>query len=216
MGNWYAVRSAPGAQRCARSIEGLPERRRLESVLERNLRNAGIDCYMPSFWDISKHKRTKKLRERRLPLLVGYAFVYVHGGEFERIRRVDGVASFLKQTREGGPTSFHEEYISTLMLAEDERRIAHEHMKEQRRQKALKHRRNQLRKELGGIFPKGRKGPVFSLQEQAEREIESLPEDLRYRVTAILRELNSLTDDTKLEKIAIDDESPLENIALAS
>lgn len=57
--NWYAVRAKPGTQRMARPLP-IPanitekerieaDRRKGESILERQLRQEGIDVYMPSF-----------------------------------------------------------------------------------------------------------------------------------------------------------------------
>src|SRR5215217_3687729 len=72
---WYAIRTGIGAQRMAAANPALPDSRIGESIIERNMRDKGLDIFMPSFWVETKHRRTNSIIERRLPLLVGYAFV---------------------------------------------------------------------------------------------------------------------------------------------
>jgi hypothetical protein len=60
---WFAVRAVPGTQRMAKLINGMPEARQGESVIERNLRNEGIDVYMPSVRVMVRHQRTRRVIE---------------------------------------------------------------------------------------------------------------------------------------------------------
>jgi len=91
-GTYEAIRVKPGYQRMAKAIEGCPEDRRGESIIERNLRNANIDVYMPAFWKELRKHRSRKLVERRMPLLVGYVFVRRDPRDgFDPVREVDGV-----------------------------------------------------------------------------------------------------------------------------
>lgn len=198
---WYAIRSAPGAQRVAKKIEGLPDRRQLESILERNLRNDGIECYMPSYYVLTKHQRTNKLIEKRCPFLVGYAFVCITGSDFERVRRVEGVSSFLRGNN--GPAVFADEDIGSLMFAERERNLAYAQERMERKKRADQHRANQLNRNLGLIFPKGRNRGKLSLKEYARQELEKLPRGSRDRVLCIIAELDRMADDNGLAKLAM-------------
>lgn len=206
--NWYAIRAVPGSQRMARILEASNdqdetdeqkakrERRKGESIIERNLRNDGIDVYMPSFWAIRQHQRTNRMSERRFPLMVGYVFVNIEERDFEKVRRVEGVMCFLRPSPERGPIVFREEDIGGLLLAEFQKQQQWEREREARLLEGQKHRRNALNKRLGLIFPKGRRQKV-PLRMVAEAAIESLTPASRNHVLNILAELNAM--DSEME-----------------
>ncbi len=199
--NWYAVRAVPGAQRMARAIEpandeteeqkASRERRKGESVLERNLRNEGIDVYMPSFWTITQHQRTNRMSEKRFPLLVGYAFVNIPQRDFEKVRGVEGVMCFMRPSPDRGPIAFRDTDIGSLMFADFQAQQTWEREREQRLVTAQGFRRNVLNKRLGLVFPKGRRKNV-PLRIMAETAIESLAPASRQQVLIILNELKAM------------------------
>ncbi|KKX29198.1 hypothetical protein FDR95_00005 [Rhizobiaceae bacterium LC148] len=199
--NWYAVRTVPGSQRMARVLEpandeteeqkATRERRKGESIVERNLRNEGIDVYMPSFWAITQHQRTNKMREKRFPLLVGYAFVNIHQRDFERVRGVEGVMCFMRPSPDRGPIVFRDTDIGGLMLADFEKQKIWEQEREERLAKAQSYRRNALNKKLGLIFPKGKRKKM-PLRILAETAIDSLSPGSRQHVLTILNELKEM------------------------
>lgn len=201
--NWYCIRTAPGSQRMARAIEAVndeaqtPEqiearaRRKGESIIERNLRNEGIDVYMPSFWAIRQHQRTNRMAERRFPLMVGYAFVNIAERDFEKVRGIEGVMCFMRPSQDRGPFVFRDTDIGRLMFADFQARQEWERDREERLIEGQKHRRNALNKRLGLIFPKGRRQKV-PLRMVAEAAIESMPAASRNHVLAILAELNAM------------------------
>lgn len=210
---WYAVRTKPGSQRMAKVLEAANdefdteakkaerERRRGESIIERNLRNEGVDVYMPSFWYETKHHRTNKLIERRLPLLVGYAFVHLPDFEFEKVRGVDGVMCFLQTNRDSGPLRFSEDDLSPLLFAEWQVREQRRFERAQRQETARFNRRNKLHGELKRFLPKGR-GVRINLREQAEKTIHSMPDVVKARVLGIIKELDALDSDDGIDLIA--------------
>lgn len=201
---WYAVRAVPGAQRMAKVLEPANdeteeqklqrERRKGESILERNLRAEGIDVYMPSFWDITQHQRTNKMIERRFPLLVGYAFVNIDQGDFERVRNIEGVSSFVRPSSDRGPIVFRDTDIGSLMFADFQARQQWDREREQRLTLAHSHRRNSLNKRLGLIFPKGRRKKV-PLRMLAEAAIDELAPASRQHVLSILNELKAMDEE---------------------
>jgi hypothetical protein len=199
--NWYAVRAKPGTQRMARPLllaanateqdKAEWERRKGESILERQLRQEGIDVYMPSFWIRTKHHRTNKLIERRHPFLVGYAFVHLPEFEFERVRGVDAVMCMLAPTRNAGPVRFPEAMISQFMIDEFDAAQRHRLQEwtdmERRRFKKQNHLRGQLKK----VLPKGR-NPRSSLREYADHALDRLNDVVRARVLSITAQLDAL------------------------
>lgn len=199
--NWYAVRTVPGSQRMARVLEpandeteeqkATRERRKGESIVERNLRNEGIDVYMPSFWAITQHQRTNKMREKRFPLLIGYAFVNIRQRDFEKVRGIEGVMCFLRPSPERGPIVFKDTDIGGLMLADFEKQQLWEREREERLIKAQSHRRNALNKRLGLIFPKGKRKKM-PLRILAEAAIDGLSPASRQHVLLILNELKAM------------------------
>lgn len=201
---WYAVRSVPGAQRMATILDPANdeteteklarERRRGESILERNLRGEGVDVYMPSFWDVTQHQRTNKMIERRFPLLVGYAFVNIEQRDFERVRNVEGVLSFVRPSFDRGPVVFRDTDIGSLMFADFQKQQQWEREREQRLVLSHAHRRNTLNKRLGLIFPKGRRKKV-PIRMMAEAAIDELAPASRQHVLLILNELKAMDEE---------------------
>lgn len=199
--NWYAVRAVPGAQRMARVIEpandeteeqrASRERRKGESILERNFRNEGIDVYMPSFWTITQHQRTNRMSEKRFPLLVGYAFVNIHQRDYERVRGVEGVMCFMRPSPDRGPIVFRETDVGSLMFADFQAQQTWEREREARLAAAQGFRRNVLNKRLGLVFPKGRRKNV-PLRIMAETAIDGLAPASRQQVLIILNELKAM------------------------
>lgn len=172
--------------------DGLPDRRRGESIVERECRNEGVEVYMPSFWVMLQHQRTNKLVEKRAPFLVGYAFVNIPESGFEKVRTLDGVLCFVRGSN--GPIAFKEEDLGVLILAEDERKRAYDAERNEKQAKSRQYRRNALNKSLGLVFPKGRRKKI-PLRMLAEAEIDSLGAASRQRVLDIINELKALDNE---------------------
>ncbi|MGY5793680.1 transcription termination/antitermination protein NusG len=197
---WYAIRVNPGYQRMAKAIEGAPEERVGESIIERNLRNENIDVYMPAFWKEVRRHRSRKLVERRMPLLVGYAFIRRDPRDgFDPVREIDGVGGIVSLSRDGGPVAFSEEDLQRLMLAgfnsHQEYRFNRATLVEDARHKRRKH----LNTELGRLLPKGRSRTV-SLRYHAEACIGELDDRLKAHVLGIMELLDGLEDDGNLDQ----------------
>lgn len=208
--NWYAVRAKPGTQRMARPLpiaanstdeeKAAAERRKGESILERQLRQEGIDVFMPSHWNWTRHHRTNKLIAKRFPFLIGYAFVHLPKLEFEKVRKVEAVMCMLAPTRNSGPVVFPETLISELMVIEfkaaESRRIQEwSDLERVRFNKA-----NKLRGQLKKILPKGRHAKT-PLREYADMSIEKLNEIVRSRVLSITAQLDALEAAETLDQI---------------
>ncbi|WP_312222582.1 transcription termination/antitermination NusG family protein [Rhizobium rhizoryzae] len=196
---WFAIRVTPGFQKMARLIADVDERRKGESIVERNLRNEGIDVYMPAFWKEIRRHRSRKLFARRFPLLVGYAFIYHDEGKgFDKVRGVDGVSSILRMGSNGAPHIFRDEDLSEIaalaFLREQEfKRTRHEGIEDARAR-----RRQSLNTELGRIIPKGR-SRTNSLRQHAEAYLDTMVGGAKSRVLAIIQQLDDLQDDAALD-----------------
>ncbi|MCZ7480543.1 transcription termination/antitermination NusG family protein [Rhizobium rhizogenes] len=162
-----------------------------ESIIERNIRNEGFDVYMPAFWKDVKHQRTNRIMAKRFPLLIGYVFVNIREGYFERVRRTEGVMCFLRPSAELPPASFKDEDIGALMLADMQAKRDYDVGKQEREKLAQQQRRNSLNRQLGLILPKGRRKKV-SMRYAAEQAMDDLSPASRERVLLILRELEGL------------------------
>ncbi|PDT47316.1 hypothetical protein CO661_14130 [Sinorhizobium fredii] len=195
---WYAIRIKPGYQRMAAEDARLSPDRYYETLIERNCREKGFSVFMPSFYREIKHHRTNRIITRRLPLLVGYAFVDLPRLNFEELRKVDGVMCLLKIDREYGPIEFSGEVIEKLILEDlDEKHtfmIGRYARQEAERINRVRNLRGQLRK----ILPKGR-GARISMTLEADKAIESLNAHSRERVLNILSELRQLADDNGID-----------------
>lgn len=198
-GNWYAIRVQPGFQRMAAPITDAPEYRVGETIIERRLREAGMDVYMPAFWVEVRVRRKKRFRTRRLPLLVGYAFVRHDPGKgFEVIREVDGVNSIVSLRDRFTPSAFREEDIGEIMLDMFRHRLAHEYNRVHRIEEAKEKQTARLMTNLGRAV-KGR-NRTSSLKEHAAICMEAMPETARQHVQGIIDQLNALQDDEALDE----------------
>jgi len=199
---WYAVRVVPGSQRMAREIVLNPKdgetdeelqarvaQRKGESLIERDCRQAGIEIFMPSFWNTVQHQRTNKLTDRRFPLLVGYAFVCIEQKMFETVRKLETVGGFIRNV--AGPVPFDDIDIGSLALAEMERKQAFDMERFHRGALNREQRRNALNRHLGLILPKGRRKKI-PVRMMAEGEIGRLTGRIRERVQEVLDALNAL------------------------
>jgi len=206
--NWYAVRVAPGAQRTARPL-ALPadatdrekadaDRRKGESIIERQLRQKGIDLYMPAFWEEIRAHRGHKMRARRLPLFPGYAFIRrAPRNGFKPVKdEVEGVIDFVSVKRR--PMIFSEDDIRFLMIQMFEREQAFRIQKALRLEEARFKRKQTLNAELGRHLPRGR-GRTVSLRAYADACINSLPASSRKRVLGIMSALDGLDQEYGLE-----------------
>lgn len=191
---WYAIRARPGSQRVAKVIEGQPDERRGETILERECREKGVPLFMPSVWILAYHQRTNKLIEKRFPMFEGYAFVNISEEEFGIVRRLDSFACFLRSSRDSGPVYFRDAEILKIYMDDLEERDKHEHSKKNRQAEARAARRNSLNRQLGLIFPKGRRKRI-PVRMMAEAAINSLPPKTKERVLLVLNELKSLDNE---------------------
>ncbi len=114
---WYAIRTAPGTQRSPSLTGDLPQQRRKDdcSIIERNLRNEGIDVFMPCIRRDVIHHRTRKWIDKRFPLLVGYVFVNLPKGNFGKVEGVDGVSGFVRP----GNSRFAEPLVTAVHRIRD-------------------------------------------------------------------------------------------------
>ncbi|WP_018445541.1 MULTISPECIES: transcription termination/antitermination protein NusG [Rhizobium] len=196
--DWYAIRAAPGTQRMARHVDDAPVHRVGESIIERNLRNEGISVYMPAYWYESIHHRTRKVIQRRLPLLVGYAFVNLENLNFEKVRDVDGVVCFLRS--ELGPIRFSGDDLSIIAAEELSRRQEFRRERITRIQTETARQMMQLRGNLRKIMPKGR-GNRINLKDQALIAIKGMKPDMQSKVMGMLLQLEQLEAYEGLETI---------------
>ncbi|WP_259665076.1 transcription termination/antitermination NusG family protein [Rhizobium bangladeshense] len=117
---WFAVKTAPGAQRCPSMREG--HDRKGESIIERNLRNEGFEAFMPSYRIEVRHHRQGRWIERRFPTFVGYVFVNIGPADFRRVEEVNGVSKILRFTtlseQRPMPFAFPQETIDRLRYIE--------------------------------------------------------------------------------------------------
>ena len=201
--NWYAIRTTPSAQRMARPVPDLPEdqqHRRGETIIERNLRNAGIDVFMPAFWKEIRQHRSRKLTERRFPLLVGYAFIrHDPGHGFDCIRSIDGVNGVLRISAERGPQPFVEADLTAITMAVFDKHQAYQLQRQTALEGARYRRKADLHADLGRLLPKGR-SRTTSLRYHADACIKSLSDPVRVKVLGIIETLDRLTDDATLDE----------------
>lgn len=138
---WYAVRTAPGAQR--------PDKRDDRfTKLERELIDRGFDCYQPmEVWE-TPHHRSKKILVKKKPLIPGYAFVtsVTNFWDLSECKTVSGVLGI-----EGEPMRIMPKEIDAIREAEIA--IFEELATERRRRAAAKQR--VTRRTLAGSYPSG-------------------------------------------------------------
>lgn len=201
---WYAVRVAPGSQRPARALivpedasereRAEADRRKGESIVERQLRQKGIDLYMPAFWEEIRAHRGHKMRARRLPLFPGYVFIRRDPRQgFKPVKEeVDGVIDFVSVKQR--PVIFSEDDIRFLMIQMFEREQAFRFKRALDAETKQFKRRQTLNAELGRHLPRGR-GRTVSLRVYAEACINSLPSTSRERVLGIMSALDGLDEE---------------------
>lgn len=196
---WYAIRVTPGMQKMAAPIAGEPEHRHGETLIERHLREEGVDVYMPAFWKEIRQHRSRKLRERRFPLLVGYVFIRTDPRKgFNAIREIDGVNSLVTMRNGDGPAVFREEDLTPLMVEMFRKNLNYRHTRMFRIENARAGRQQALNADLGRLLPKGRSRTV-SLRYHADRCIEAMSKGARQRVLGIIAALDALQDDRVLD-----------------
>lgn len=188
---WYAIRIVPGGQRMAKAGVNAPDYRIGETLLERECRNYGITVFMPSFWTVVRHQRSNKLVEKRFPLMVGYAFVKIEDEEFGAVRDLNTVSYFLRGGGRHGLASFSNDAMLELYLADLEARDQHAAMRRNGEAEVRKERRAILGRQLGSIFPKGRRKKV-SIRMMAAAAMNSLTPKAKERCASILEELEKL------------------------
>jgi len=195
---WYAARIKPGFQRMASKVDGRPD---CELAIERNMRLDGIDFYHPAYWSETIHHRKKIWLEKRYPLLVGYCFVNLPDLNFEDVREVEGVMCILRGGRDYGPIEFPETVVAELRMADFLAQQDYLFEKHKRHEDERLDRIKRLRTDLRKMLPKGRAIRV-NMTSQASMIIDSLPEKLRERVRTIVSELNELTEDELIQRVA--------------
>lgn len=195
---WYAVRVAPGTQRVAKLMPDAPEHRKAETIIERNLREANIDVYMPAFWRDVRTHRGHKVRPKRFPLLVGYSFIRRDPSVgFHAIRKIDGVIDVVSVKQ--SPAAISEDDIRFLMVEMFKREQEYRFQKAHAAEAARFNRRNKLNAELGRHLPKGRERRRTSLRAYADQCIHSMPEAARRRIMGIISALDGLDADEALD-----------------
>lgn len=188
---WYAVRVAPGAQRMAKWLSTAPVERTGETLVERECREAGVSVFMPSFWTVVRHQRTNKLIEKRFPLFLGYAFVKIEDGRFALAREMESISYFLRGGGLYGLASFSDSKMLELYLADLEAKELHATMRRNGEADVRKERRAILGRQLGSIFPKGRRKKV-PVRMMATAAMNSLTPKAKERCASILEELENL------------------------
>jgi hypothetical protein len=147
---WYAIKARPGTQRKASPRVGEIEERKGEFIIERSLRDAGFEVFMPSTQIIYKHHRTKKTLEKRTPMLVGYAFVNRPRSFFD-LSQVYGVGAILGIA--GRPMQIADDLIQSLRDEEEESiERVHRAKRMRERQEAVANG-NVTKKQLRDMFP---------------------------------------------------------------
>lgn len=138
---WYAVRTAPGAQR--------PDKRDDRfTKLERELTDHGFDCYQPmEVWE-TPHHRSKKILVKKKPLIPGYAFVtgVTNFWALSECKTVAGILGI-----EGEPMTIMPREIEAIREAE---RDIFEELATERRKRAVA-RQKVTRRTLAGSYPSG-------------------------------------------------------------
>ncbi|OOG61962.1 transcription termination/antitermination protein NusG [Sinorhizobium sp. A49] len=148
--SWYAIKTRPGTQRLATPRVGETEDRKGEFIIERNLRNADFEIFLPSTQIVYKHHKTKKTLEKRAAMLVGYAFIYMPRSFYE-LSQVDGVSAVLGIA--GRPMPIAEKIIQAIREAEDECVERIQRAKRMRERQEAVANGNATKKQLREMFP---------------------------------------------------------------
>lgn len=151
---WYAVKTRPGTQRQAKPRVGEAADRKGEFIIERNLRDAGFDIFMPSTYREIRHHKTEEFIVKRFPLMVGYSFVN-DPHSFWALSECDGVSAILGIA--GMPMRISTADVKSIREAEDREVEQMERRRLARIQKEKQLDRKLTRREARELFPKNRR-----------------------------------------------------------
>jgi transcription antitermination factor NusG len=154
---WFAIRTRPGTQRQAKPRIGEKNDRIGEFIIERNLRDAGFDVFMPSIYREIRHHRTEEYIVKRFPLMVGYSFVN-DPRSFYALGETDGVSGILGVA--GMPMRINTSSVQSIRDAEDRELELMERRRLARIQKEKQLSRKLTRKEARELFPKNHRVTV--------------------------------------------------------
>lgn len=186
---WYAVKTRPGTQRKAKPRIGEPEDRAGEFIIERNLRDAGFEVFMPSMVREVRHHKTDEYMVKRFPLMVGYSFV-PDPRNFFALSQVEGVSSILGIA--GRPFRIATGIIDSIREAE-EREAALLELRQQARKKREAQKGQKLtRKEAREMFPKNTRIIVTGESFLAGMSGFIVDATGRKRIKAVVETLNGL------------------------
>lgn len=192
--SWFAIRIKPGFQRMASKWDAANEEHRLESIIERNLRENGVECFMPCFRVETRHHRTKQWMEKRFPMLGGYAFVNLPRLNFEEIRKIDGVMCLLKPVKEMPPVRFSLDDIGALMDAEHEAYEAFVLAREKRIQREAAKLNKTTRRQMEKMFPPNTTAVIADGAPFAGMLARVLGPSSRGKVKAVIETLNGFAN----------------------
>lgn len=189
--NWLAIRVGNGGLKVASSIPDAPYETLLETLVERQVRRLGIPILLPADMTAVRHQRSKKMIAKRFPFLDCYAFVKASGERLERLKRLNYVTSIVRGAGGEGYATFSHEYLVPLFVRNLEVVDEIVAFRQQQVELGRKLRREALNKQLGGIFPKGRRKRI-PIRMLAENAINSLPPRTKQRCQDILNQLKAL------------------------
>lgn len=198
-GRWYAVRVSPGGQRMAAKRHDAPEHRIGESIVERNLRDAGIDVYMPAFWNEVRIRRSRRVRQRRYPLFVGYAFIHHDARKgFKEIEKIEGVGEVVTSSQDGPPSEFRESDLRAVMVEMFNDYLQYRYNRFVRIEEERAKQTARLSSTLGRML-KGRTRTV-SVREHAQACMDRLAPSVRKNVQGIVALLDRLQDEDGVDE----------------
>lgn len=151
---WYAVKTRPGTQRQAKPRIGEGADRKGEFIIERNLRDAGFEVFMPSTYREIRHHKTEEFIVKRFPLMVGYSFVN-QPRSFYDLAEVEGVSAILGVA--GMPMRISTASVGSIREAEEREVEQMERRRLARIQKEKQLDRKLTRREARELFPKNRR-----------------------------------------------------------
>lgn len=186
---WYAVKTRPGTQRQAKPRVGEEADRKGEFIIERNLRDAGFDVFMPSTYREIRHHRTDEYIVKRFPLMVGYSFVN-DPRSFYDLAEVDGVSAILGVA--GMPLRIASSSVQSIRDAEDREYELMERRRLARIQKEKQMARKLTRSEARELFPKNRRVTVGGHGYLAGRSGFVVDATGRNTIKAVIETLNGL------------------------
>lgn len=145
--NWYALRLQPGATRPSRHDE------RFTNV-EWSMKREGMQCYVPMEYILKIHHRTKKLIDKKFPIIPGYAFMEAGSEQnWEKVRDCDFVASVIGAA--GKPLPIPASWMEWVTAFEEQRRGSYFWMKEQRALEEERKGQKVTRRVVAENFPVG-------------------------------------------------------------